>query len=96
MDWSTETSLKSLLLFLELFPEDVPDDGSLPFPYVTTELAVSSDKQKSRALLRRYSYLFLCFLKLLSVILNSPRQVISVTSTILSYLFGCVVLEVPS
>lgn len=74
MGWSIEMSLRSLLLFLELFLEGVPDDRSLPFAYVTAELAVSPYKQKSRALLSRYSYLLFYFLKLLSVILDSPRQ----------------------
>lgn len=92
MGCSIETSLKSLL-FLVLFPEGVSGDGSLSFAHVTTKLAVSPGKQKSRALLSRYSYLLLCFLKLLSVILDSTRQVTSATSTILSYLFGCVVLR---
>lgn len=93
MGWSIEVSLRSLLLFLELFHEGVPDDGNLPFANVTTELAVSPCKQKSRALLSRYSYLLFYFLKLLGIILDSPRQAPSMTSTIFNYLFRCVILE---
>lgn len=63
MGWSKETSQRSLLLFLVLFPKVSLMVGH--FAYVTTKLAVSADKQKSGALLSRYSYLLLYFLKLL-------------------------------
>lgn len=42
MDWSTETALRSHLLFLVLFPEGISVDGSLPFAGMTTSLAVSA------------------------------------------------------
>lgn len=100
MDWSIQPALRSHLLFLVLFSEGVFGDRSLPFASITTRFTVSAfplaNKGQGTAQQVLPSVAPCSEAALYNMGPCKEWSVTSATSTILSYLFRCVVWGISS